>query len=258
MNIWIYSLLAVGAVSLISFVGLFTLSFSEKTLRRLIFFIVSLSVGALLGDVFIHLLPSAFSGENNLAPSVVSLSVLAGLIFFFVLEKFLLWHHRHGHFEEGIESRTHDHSPKPLGTMVLFADGVHNFIDGALIAAGFLVSPAVGLATALAVILHEIPQEISDFGLLLHSGFSRARALWFNFLSAFTAVFGVVLTLVLGNALADFTPAAIAFAAGGFIYIAGSDLVPELQKETDPRKSLIQVLSILVGFGLMFLLLLVE
>src|SRR3989338_4021488 len=258
MNVWIYSLLAVGVVSLISFIGLFTLSFKEKTLRRLIFFIVSLSVGALFGDVFIHLLPSVFSEENNLAPFIISLSILAGLIFFFVLEKFLLWRHRHGHFEEGIESRTHDHSPKPLGVMVLFADGVHNFIDGVLITAGFLVLPAVGLATALAVILHEIPQEISDFGLLLHSGFSRSRALWFNFLSAFMAVLGAILVLVLGGSLADFTPAAIAFATSGFIYIAGSDLVPELQKETNPRKSIGQVFSILIGFGLMFLLLLVE
>src|SRR3989344_9474657 len=233
MNVWIYSLLAVGVVSLISFIGLFTLSFSEKTLRRLIFFIVSLSVGALLGDVFIHLLPSAFSGENNLAPSVVSLSVLAGLIFFFVLEKFLLWHHRHGHFEEGIESRTHDHSPKPLGVMVLFADGVHNFIDGVLITAGFLVSPAVGLATALAVILHEIPQEISDFGLLLHSGYSRTRALAFNFASALMAVLGALLALVLGGALEGFTLIATAFAAGGFVYIAGSGLMPQTHNENN-------------------------
>ena len=254
--IWFYSVGSVLIISLISLVGLFTLSVREENLKRFVFVLVSLSVGALFGDAFIHLLPEVF--ESGIPAPRISLAVLSGIMLFFVLEKFLLWRHSHGHDEEGIESEKHDHSKKPLGPMVLVADGVHNFIDGIIIATSFLVSVEVGIATSIAVILHEIPQEIGDFGLLIHSGYSRFQALAFNFFSALTALLGTILTLAIGSSIESVLPIASALAAGGFIYIAGSDLVPELHKEKKFAPSAIQVVCVLLGVALMFALLLLE
>src|SRR3989344_4273389 len=236
-----YAFLSVLAVSALSLVGAFTLTLKEKVLKSLIFVLVSMSAGALFGDAFIHLIPEAFSGA--LSPDRASLYLLIGILFFFMLEKFLHWRHSHGIDEESGETgSTHDHSKKNVGIMVLVGDAIHNLIDGVIIGASFLVSVEVGVATTLAVALHEIPQEIGDFGLLIHSGLSRGTALLFNFLSG----------------LASLLALALAFAAGGFVYIAGSDLVPEIQKTKELKKSLIQVLSMVVGILAMMLLLYFE
>ena len=144
-----------------------------------------------------------------------------------------------------------------MGYLVLYADAVHNFTDGIIIAASYLISIPVGIATTIAVILHEIPQEIGDFGLLIHSGFSKWHALGVNFISALAAVVGTLLGLFLGSSFSFLTPFIIAFAAGGFLYIAGTDLLPEIHKTADPRRSAIQFLAIIGGIGIMFLLLLV-
>ena len=134
------------------------------------------------------------------------------------------------------------------------ADGLHNFIDGVLIGASYVVSVPIGLGTTIAVLLHEIPQEIGDFGVLLHAGFGKARALWLNFFTATLAIAGAVLSLLMGSQLQQFSTAVLPFAAGGFIYIAGSDLVPELHKERQPPQAAIQLIAIGVGIGLMLLL----
>ncbi len=245
---WLYSIGSVVLVSLISLVGVVTLSMSEARLKRMVFVLVGLATGALFGDAFIHLLPEAF---ETFASKVTGMAfVLVGIFVFFILEKFLLWRHVH---VVGCEATVHQ-----VGVMNLFADGLHNLIDGMLIGASYLVDIKIGVATTLAVVLHELPQEIGDFGILLHGGFSRSRALWFNFLSASLAIIGAVIAMLIGTRAASFSSYMLPITAGGFIYIAGSDLVPELRKECDPARSLLQFLALSVGVGLMLLLLLLE
>ena len=242
------SLLAVGVVSLVSLIGITTLSLKEGLLRRILFLLISLAAGALLGDAFIHLIPEAFA---EIEPLTVSIVVLVGFLSFFVLEKFLHWHHSHGDDEFSPEhARIH-----PVGHLVLISDGVHNLIDGLAIGAAFLVSPEVGIATTLAVVLHEIPQEIGDFGLLLHAGFSRMKALAMNFVSALGAFVGVGLAFWLSGNIEGTAPIIAAFVAGNFIYIAASDLVPELHKTTSPWQSVLQFATIVLGLIAMVLLL---
>lgn len=245
-----YSVLSVFLVSLMSLAGILALLMTGSLLRRLIFVLVSLSVGVLFGDVFIHILPELYRSDPD--SPLVPLFVMGGIVLFFALEKFLRWGHGHSHGDDGA------HAHKTLGPVVIMADGLHNFIDGMIITASFMAGAEVGLATLVAVILHEIPQEIGDFGILLHSGYSKSKALLYNFFSALFAFGGLVFAFLLQGRVDDFAFLAISLAAGGFIYIAGSDLVPELQKSKSVRKSLIQLVAILCGFTLMYALLAFE
>ena len=239
----LYALLSVILVSLITFVGILTVSMKMDKLRKILLYLVSFAAGGLLGGAFIHLIPETIAefGFTN----QVSLYLLGGVVLFFILEKFICWRHCH-------HPTTNDH-PHPLAYMNLIGDGVHNFIDGLIIAASYLVSLPLGIATTIAVILHEIPQEIGDFGVLVYAGFSRKRALGMNFLTALTAVAGAVIVLLLGfmEGLAAFL---LPLAAGGFIYIAGSDLIPELHKEMNIRRSAVQLFFIVLGIAVMYLL----
>ena len=177
---WAWTLSSVFAISLLSFAGvLLPLAFNRKRMQPLV---VGLAVGAMFGDTFIHLLPESF--ERSVSPLATSLYCLAGLGIFFVLEKFLLW--RHDHADE------HTHPIHPVGYLNLIADGIHNFMDGILIGASYLVSIPIGIGTTIAVCFHEIPQEIGDFGVLLHAGFTRTQALWLNFLTASLAALHII------------------------------------------------------------------
>ncbi len=238
---YLYALIAVIIVSSISLIGVFALSMKEELIKKYIFLLVSLAVGALLGDALIHLIPEAFETSTN--PLTISLLIILGIFVFFVLEKFMHWHH---HGDDTHESHIH-----PVGKLVLFSDGVHNFIDGVIIGISFLVSVPLGIATTLAVMLHEIPQEIGDFAVLLHAGYTRKRALWLNFLSAITAVLGVLLVFLLGEASESFASWILPVAAGGFIYIAVADLIPELHKTKKGSDSFLQLLSLILGVVLM-------
>jgi zinc and cadmium transporter len=240
--IYIYAILSTIAVSLFSFVGALTLALKKEKLQKITMFLVSLSAGALLGESFLHLMPEAAhrAGENL----SVWLWLLGGIMTFFILEKIICWRHCH--------ISTSDDHPHPLGKMNLIGDGLHNFIDGLIIAGAFLVNTPLGIATTIAVIAHEIPQEISDFGILIYAGYSKARALLLNFFSAVIAVIGAVAGLLLNIQAENFIAYIIPFAAGGFIYIAAADIIPELHKETNPKKSLKQLLSILLGIGIMW------
>ncbi len=242
---WVYAIVSVILVSLISLIGIIIVSIGEKKLGRAIFVLVSLAAGGLFGDAFIHLLPESF--EKSGATLETSLYVLSGILIFFMLEKFLHWRHEHTF-----------NSIHPMGYMNIVADGVHNLIDGMLIGASYLISPPVGIATTLAVILHEIPQEIGDFGVLIHAGFGKTKALLLNFLSASFAIGGAVISLIAGSSMENFTSLMLPFTAGGFIYIAGSDLLPELHKEKELSKSFIQFIAIGTGIGLMLLLTMLE
>lgn len=241
------SLLSVGLIGLISFVGAVSLAVRKDALNKILVVLVGFAAGALFGDAFIHLIPEAY---QDLPSQLVSLLIILGILIFFVLEKFVRWRHCHI-----ADTEHHDH---PVAVMNLIGDGVHNFIDGLLIASSFMVSQEVGVATTLAVILHEIPSEIGDFGVLLHSGMSVPRALWYNFVSAITAFLGVFVTFIIGAQVADFALYMLPIAAGGFIYIAGSDLIPELHHETNVSKSVTQFLALVGGIIIMYLLLSVD
>ena len=240
LTIYLYTIASVIIVSLISLIGVFILAIKQNNLNKLTIFLVSLSAGTLLGDSFLHLIPEAVEKNNGTA---TWLWLLFGILSFFILEKVIHWRHCH-------LPTTEDH-PHPFGLMNLVGDGLHNFLDGMIIAGSFLVSAKLGLVTTLAVIAHEIPQEIGDFGILLHAGYSRARAILLNFSSAIVAVLGAVLALAVGAQTSAFTSFIIPFTAGGFIYIATADLIPELKKDTAPAKSLFQLFLIIAGIGIM-------
>jgi zinc and cadmium transporter len=241
-NIYLYTILSTVLVSLFSFIGVLTLSLKKEKLEKMLLFLVSLSAGALLGESFLHLMPEAI--ENNGSDSFIWLWLLAGIIIFFILEKIIFWHHCHNP-----ASHKHNHT---LGKMNLMGDALHNLIDGMIIAGAFLVSVPLGIATTIAVIAHEIPQEIGDFGILVYAGYSRGKALLLNFFSSVISVIGAIAGLIIGAQIENFVTYIIPFAAGGFIYIATADIIPELHKETNISKSLKQLLSILIGVGIMW------
>ncbi len=246
----LYTIASVLAISLVAFTGLLFLSLKKKTLQSLLLELVAFSVGGLLGGVFFHLLPETVE-ELGFTP-MVALILLSGFLFTFLTEKFIHWHHCHGQHCEH-----HLHEVKPFAVINLLGDGIHNFIDGAVIAAAYLVSTPVGFATTIAVLLHEIPQEVGDFAVLIHGGFSRVKALLWNFLSALTALLGALLTLLISDAVQGIIPYLLPFAAGTFLYLAGTDLIPELHKETRVARNVAQLVAILAGIGVMALLLLV-
>jgi len=265
VDIYLYTLVSVSVVSLVSFVGIFTLSLQERLLQKYIFLLVSLAIGALLGDAFLHLIPESY---EELDPTMVGLLVITGIFIFFVLEKILHWHHSHGLEDVGCEDKYREHGGgqdgernskvNPLGYIMLVSDSVHNFLDGIIIGASYFVSIEVGIATTIAVMLHEIPQEIGDFGILLHAGFSKMKALFLNFLSALAAFLGALCVLLLNEVIESTLPLLVPLVAGGFIYIASSDLIPELHKTKGVARSLFQLIAITIGIIVMFLLILTE
>ena len=246
--ITVYTLISVLIISLISFVGALTLVLKRELLNKSIFILVSLAVGALLGDVFVHIIPEAYEAMGD--PTSISFLLIGGILIFFILEKVLHWHH---HTLEHAEEHAH-----PIGKMVLYGDGVHNFIDGLMVAASYMISVEVGVATTIAVILHEIPQEIGNFGVLIHAGYKTGKALWYNFLSALTAIAGALVALVFGSITEEFALWLLPITAGGFIYIALSDLIPELHKDRRIEQGIIQVVAIIVGVASMAALLALE
>lgn len=248
LDVWVYTLVSVLIVSLISFVGVLTFSIRAEKLKKILIYMVSFSAGALFGGAFIHLLPEVI-GEVGFSLNI-SVYVMLGIGFSFIIEKFVHWRHCHLPI-----TKTHVH---PFAIMNLVGDSVHNFIDGLIIGASYLVNIPVGIATTLAVILHEVPQEIGDFGVLLHGGFSKLKALFFNFITALTAVIGAIVALVMSSYVENITIFLIPFAAGTFIYIAGSDLIPEIHKEVEVKKSLLQFAAIVLGVLVMLFLLLLE
>ncbi len=248
MELWIYTIGSVVLVSAISFIGILTLLFDRERLNKMLLFLVSFAVGGLFGDAFIHLLPESF--EKLGAKLTTSLFIVLGILLFFVLEKFVRWRHCH--------IPTSEEHPHHLVTMNLIGDGMHNFIEGMLIGASYIVSFPIGITSTIAIILHEIPQEIGDFGVLIHGGLSVRKALLFNFMSASVAAIGAIISLVIGTHIEGYTTALLPITAGGFLYIAGSDLIPELHHEVRASRSLWQLISIMLGVGIMALLALIE
>lgn len=215
-----YILLFTFLGSVVSLVGGILLLIKEKWTLKISHFLMSFAAGVLLGTAFFDLLPEASEKAHDIN---IFAWALVGIVSFFLLERFVYWFHHHHEHE--------DKETKPTVPLVILGDSVHNFIDGVAIAATFLVSVPLGIVTALAVAAHEIPQEIGDFAILLHRGMKRNKVVVVNILSALTAMLGAVLTFFIGDAVTNILPIIISLTAGFFIYIAASDLIPEIHHE---------------------------
>jgi len=240
--VWVHSLVSVAVVSALSLVGLLTFLLRRELQKELLLYFVSFSVGGLFGGAFFHLIPEA-AEASGFTPQLSAL-ILLGILSSFIVEQVLKWRHCHV-----LTSEEHPHS---FAYMNLFGDAVHNMIDGLIIGGSYLASTSMGVATTLAVCFHELPQEIGDFGVLLYAGFKRRRALLYNFLTALTAFIGVVIALVLNVYVEDLAMILVPFAAGNFIYIAGSDLIPELHAEGKLSQVVLQLVAMILGIFILF------
>lgn len=234
MNILFWIILATIIDSLVALVGIFAIWMKEKSVQKLLIILVAFSAGALLSGAFFHLLPESLA---HLASMVSFTYVLVGFVIFFIMERILYWHHCH-------DGKCDVH---PVSYLVLVGDGIHNVVDGIIIAVSFIVSIPFGIITTLLIIAHEVPQELGNFGVLVYSGFSKAKALAYNLLAQLTCVIGGISGYFLSSKIQGVIPFILPFAAGGFIYISASDLVPELHKEPDIRKSLSSFSFFVIG-----------
>jgi len=234
-----FIILATLLVTFCVWVAVFLLALKKDTLQKITIFLVSLSAGSFMGGAFLHLLPEA---AEEIEGERLFTIVLASFIFFFFMEKLLHWRHCH-------KENCQIHS---FGYMNLFGDSVHNFIDGLVIASTFIIDIKLGFITTFAIALHEIPQEIGDFGVLIHAGFNRVKALILNYIVALTVVLGGVVGYFVSSSIKDFIPILLPFAAGGFIYIAASDLMPEIRKEPNLKRSISSFLIFILGILLMY------
>ena len=240
----------IAGVASITAAAIFSFALLSKVVERM----VSLSVGIMLSTSLLHALPEAF--ESSADPRSLFATLLAGLLGFFLLEKFAILRHSHHHEGDG-HAHGHGHDAKEAGKagwMILVGDGLHNFTDGILIAAAFIANPKLGLVTGLAIIAHEIPQEIGDFIVLLNAGFSRRRAYVYNLICSLMAVIGGILGYVMLERGMEWIPYVLVFASSGFIYIAVSDLMPQMQRRATIRETIPQIL--LVGLGVALVLVL--
>ncbi len=238
--------MAVGVVSLLSLVGIFAIALKKKTLDKMLFILLSFSAGSILGVAFLDLLPEAIElfGLENI--SVMVFYVTLGFLAFFFLERFVYWFH--GHFHGYDDEDVHEKiTVKRFVYLNLIGDSIHNLVDGMIIAGSFLISTTMGIASTIAVMFHELPQEIGDFGVLVYGGLSRQRALFFNFLSALMAFLGLFIVYYLSTNIESFVGVLIAVGAGGFTYLAASELIPEIQKEEDLRRSIFQFILFILA-----------
>ncbi|KKU45635.1 MAG: Zinc/iron permease [Microgenomates group bacterium GW2011_GWA2_46_7] len=234
-------ILATMVISSGSLVGIATIAFNQQFLSKILLSLVSLSAGTMLAAALLHLLPESIETLGVTLPLRLTLFSFIG---FFLLERFLHW--RHCHDKDHLVKHT-------MGTMNLVADAIHNFLDGILIAASFATGAGLGLVATLAIALHEIPQEIGDFGVLLHSGFTRRRALLANLLVSLTAIMGGVLGYFASHLLTSFAHYLVPIAAGGFLYISAADLIPELRHVSSTKKTFAMIATFLFGVGIMML-----
>lgn len=236
--VWILS--ATALVSLISLIGIFTLGIKTKIFDKILILLVGFAAGALIGGAFLHLLPEAL---EQWGANFVFFYVLVGFTLFFLMERYLYWRHCH----DGVcDVHTFTY-------LNLIGDGTHNFTDGLIIAASFMTDLKLGIITTLAVIFHEVPQEMGDFGILVYGGFSKPKALLFNFICAVTAILGAIIGYVLSSLTENISLFLISFTAGGFIYIAASDLIPELHKQKETKRANIAFIAFILGLIFMAL-----
>jgi len=257
----LYPLVAVILVSLISIIAVLPMLFKHKISNKTLLFLLSASVGVLLTTVFVDFLPELFEHDYSIK---IPIFILAGFLIMFILEKFVHSHHKHSHDHDNhnhgdcdhshdVEEHAHGHAYH-LAAVNLLGDGIHNFMDGLVIAGSFAINVGVGIAATISIIIHEVPQEIADFGVLLYSGMSKKKALIFNLLSALTAIIGAIVGVVLSTRIEGFTEFMLAFASGSFIYIAASNLVPQLHRHCGLRDTLMHIFAIVLGITVIVLL----
>ncbi len=239
----LYIIAATTIVGLVSLAGAMFLAF-RVDVKKATFYLISLASGTLLGGAFLHLIPESL---EILEPRPAFILISVGIFIFFIMEKFLIWRHCHHH------QHMEDHKRSTTAHMILVGDSVHNIIDGVIIGSAFLVSPSFGISITLAIILHEIPQELGDFGVLVHGGYSVQKALVANFLISLTALAGGVITYFFVGFAPQIQSFIIPIVAGGFLYIALADLIPQLHEFTALRQTLRQIVLLVCGFSLMFL-----
>lgn len=247
-------LASVLAVSALSLIGALTLALGFLRRHGVLLFMVAFAAGTLLGDSFLHLLPEAVESRGGFPPELAYL-VLGGFLAFFLLETGLRWGHAHG---EAAHLHGNEATVAPFAWTNLVGDGIHNFVDGVIIGAAWLVNPASGIATTIAVAAHEIPQELGDFAVLLRAGIKPVKALLYNMFSALLALAGAALVLSIPNAGEHLELYAAPLIAGGFLYIAAADLVPELHHHSERRFTPIILAGVVLGLTVMWLLLKLE
>jgi zinc and cadmium transporter len=235
-----YIIIVTFLITLIAFIGIFTLALKDKVLNKILLILVSLSAGALMGGAFLHLIPEAVEANEG---TDIFIFVLIGFILFFIMEKVLHWRHCH-------KGKCDVHT---FHYMNLIGDSIHNFIDGLIIAASFVVSTSLGITTTIAIAAHEIPQEIGDFGVLIYGGFNKKKAILLNFTVALMIVIGGVIGYFISKTVEHAVAFLLPFAAGGFIYIAATDLVPEIKKELDIKKSMATLVVFICGILIMWI-----
>lgn len=239
MGNFLWAVTASILVSAISLVGIISLIMREDLLKKILLLMVAFAAGALLGGAFFHLLPEAL---GKLMPNQAFLYTLGGFVLFFLLERVLHWHHCH----DGVCDI------KAVGYLNLTSDAIHNFIDGLVIAIGFNQSISLGIVTTLAIIFHEIPQELGDFAILIYSGFTKTKALLYNFLTALTALAGTIIGFLLIKNIESISIPLVSITAGGFIYIAGADLIPEMHRQGETRRDILDFIWLVIGILFMY------
>jgi zinc and cadmium transporter len=268
--------LMILVIGLFSLVGIFMISLKDKTLDSILFVLIAFATGTILASALFDLIPEALhhleelnSEGPNLSESLLFTLVVIGYVSFFILERFFYWFHGHAHqrenelvcydhFDETIDaSIARDKNIKNFALLNLIGDGLHNFLDGVIIMVAFLSGIGNGVVVTLAVLFHEFPQEIGDFGILLYGGFTKKKALLFNFISGMIAILGGFFALFLSGAVETFNFFFLAFSGGGFLYLASTELMPELIKQKDLKKSVIQALIFIAGLILIMMLVMI-
>lgn len=246
-------IIATSVASLFSLIGIYALSLKEKTLHSILLMLIAFSAGSILGVAYFDLLPEAIElAREYFEESFAYIYITIGFILFFFIERFIYWYHGHGH-ETDISAETADRAAaKGFVYLNLIGDGIHNFVDGMVIAVSFLTGLSVGLAATVAVIFHELPQEMGDYGILIFGGFKRGKALLLNFLVALTVILGGISGVLLIETVEALSGLLIALSAGGFIYLAASELIPELQEEKSFKKSVVQFALFILGIALIW------
>ncbi len=242
----LYTVIATILVSLSSFIGIFTISLNEKTLHKVLTILVAYSAGTILGAALFDLLPEAVKLVDE---ALVYPIIAFGFVFFLLLERTIYWYHGHGH-----EFKHKEDDIKGFAYLNLLGDFVHNFIDGMIIAASFTNSVTVGVSAAIAVVFHELPQEMGDYGILVYAGMERRKALILNFLASVSVVVGGVFGAFFIGTVESLEGYMVAFSAGAFIFLSASELIPEMQEENDRAKALIQLLMLILGMLTIYML----
>ncbi|MHA1373507.1 MAG: ZIP family metal transporter [Promethearchaeota archaeon] len=270
--------LTIFFIGCLSLIGLFMISLKEKTLDRILFILVAFATGSILATALFDLIPESLHHLEELnavgagiTETFLFSTIISGFVIFFIIERFIYWFHGHAHEHEHedqlvcYDGLTEGSSKilekggniKNFALLNLIGDGLHNFLDGIIIMVAFLSGPATGIVITLAVLFHELPQEIGDFGILIYGGFTKKKALTFNFISGMIALLGGLLAFIFSNTIEMFNMFFLAFSGGGFLYLASTELMPELIKEKDLKKSIIQAFIFMAGLLLIMFLVII-